>query len=348
MTELVLQRTALTAHQLCRGLGVSYRSFDRWRQRQREGRPLLLAPGPRKLGPLPLDAFLEDFHTLVPRARRTRGTGAFYQRWRAHVARHPLQQAINDHRREHGRSLRRRWQAIRWLRPNLAWAIDATEYPKDPAGHRLVHVVVQDLATAFQFEPLVALNLYGHDAAGLLEQLCRRHGAPLFLKRDNGGVFNTPEVNGLLAGLGVIPLNSPVHCARYNGAIEHGIGELKADLHDCLNTPKRWDLESGLAFARFLVHKHNYQPRRRLEGQSAAQAYYQRPRLRWTQRERHDIFAWIGARAKRIVRAMEDPGQLDVRRAWRRSVESWLRRQGLIELSINQQPVTPFSPENGP
>jgi hypothetical protein len=49
-----------------------------------------------------------------------------------------------------------------------------------------------------------------------------------------------------------------------------------------------------------------------------------------------------------MLGAMDDPNQLDVRRAWRRSVESWLRRQGLIKVSINQPPVTQFFPENGP
>ena len=64
-------------------------------------------------------------------------------------------------------------------------------------------------------------------------------------------------------------------------------------------------------------------------------------------RKGHNIFAWIGTRTKRMLRAMDHSNQLDVRRAWRRSVEAWTRRQGLIEVSINQQPVTPFSRKCG-
>ena len=71
-------------------------------------------------------------------------------------------------------------------------------------------------------------------------------------------------------------------------------------------------------------------------------------RLRWNRRERRDIFVWIGTRTKRMLHAMDHPGQRDLRPSWRRAAESWLRRQGLIEVSINQQPVTPISPENGP
>jgi hypothetical protein len=44
-----------------------------------------------------------------------------------------------------------------------------------------------------------------------------------------------------------------------------------------------------------------------------------------------------------ILRAMDHPKQRDPHRARRRAVEYWLRCQGLIEVSINQQPVTPLS-----
>jgi hypothetical protein len=42
---------------------------------------------------------------------------------------------------------------------------------------------------------------------------------------------------------------------------------------------------------------------------------------------------------------MDRPNQRDLSRARRRTVESWLHCQGLIEVSINQQPVTLFSPK---
>jgi len=38
---------------------------------------------------------------------------------------------------------------------------------------------------------------------------------------------------------------------------------------------------------------------------------------------------------KRTVGAMDAPCHRDVNRAWRHAAESWLRRQGLIEVSIN-------------
>lgn len=77
----------------------------------------------------------------------------------------------------------------------------------------------------------------------------------MFLKRDNGGVFNPPEVDAFLAQFAVNPLNSPTRYPRYHGAIEHGIGELKHDLHGCLprptpSGPSAIEFSRGLAPAR--------------------------------------------------------------------------------------------------
>jgi hypothetical protein len=53
---------------------------------------------------------------------------------------------------------------------------------------------------------------------------------------------------------------------------------------------------------------------------------------------------WLGTRAKRILGAVDHPNHHD-HHAWRRAAESWVCRQGLIEVSIKRQPVTPFSPQ---
>ena len=53
---------------------------------------------------------------------------------------------------------------------------------------------------------------FWHQHPGVhLAKLFRRHGAPLFLKRDNGSPLNHAAVNAVLAEFGVIPLNSPAH-----------------------------------------------------------------------------------------------------------------------------------------
>jgi hypothetical protein len=342
MSQSVLEQTFLTPQVLCRGLELPYRSYCRWTRRQQQGLPLLLPSGPPKLGPLPMDALLEDLDRLVPRAKRTRGTGSLCQHWQPFIGRRPLQTVVHQRRRQTLRARRRKLRRIRWLHPDVAWAIDATQCSPDSHGHALDYVIVQDLATTYQFDPLLAMNLRASAAAQYLEELFRQHPPPLFLKRDNGSVFNTPEVDALLNRCGVIPLNSPARYPRYNGAIEHGIGELKRDLRaTCRNDglPVPGD---AAWFLRWFIQRHNSRRRRLLAGQSALEAHTLRCRPHWTLRQRHAIFAWIGARAKRILRAVDHPNQHDRRRAWRRSVESWLRCQRLIEVANNQQPVTPF------
>jgi len=76
-----------------------------------------------------------------------------------------------------------------------------------------------------------------------LEKLFRRHGPPLFLKRDNGSPLNAAEVDAVLADYGVIPLNSPAYYPRYNGAMEKSIRDFKAALAKrqpkAANVPRR-------------------------------------------------------------------------------------------------------------
>jgi hypothetical protein len=46
-------------------------------------------------------------------------------------------------------------------------------------------------------------------------------GGLLFIKRDNGSNLNSCAVNEILENWYVIPLNSPVRCPQYNGAVEN-------------------------------------------------------------------------------------------------------------------------------
>jgi hypothetical protein len=75
---------------------------------------------------------------------------------------------------------------------------------------------------------LACHQLAGGSIAAHLEKLFREHGAPLFLKRDNGSPFNCHEVDAVLARFGVLPLNNPPYYPRYNGAEEKGIRDFKA------------------------------------------------------------------------------------------------------------------------
>ena len=129
---------------------------------------------------------------------------------------------VQDYRRDQLHAMKH----IYWLWSGLAWSCDATEYGE--AGWQIIPV--QDLASRYRFRPLVSDRLDGRQIAAHLESLFRQHGAPLFLKRDNGSPFNNQHVDAVMARFGVLPLNNPPHFPRYNGAQEKSIRDLKAAL----------------------------------------------------------------------------------------------------------------------
>jgi hypothetical protein len=202
-------------------------------------------------------------------------------------------------------------------------------------------VAVQDLASRYRFEPLFARALFGGEIAGHLHQLFHRHGAPLFLKRDNGSNLNCSEVNDVLAAHGVIPLNSPAYYPRYNGAIENSIGQFKKHLLPCLVTPPSWDLDTLRPLGRALVVELNARRRPSLAGQTPA-AVFHAGGPAWTKRFRQDTFQWIETRWRATVAHMEQPHRRQIATVWRTEAVAWLRCQALIRCSPNPHHVTPF------
>jgi transposase InsO family protein len=237
---------------------------------------------------------------------------------------------------------------INWSQPNLAWAIDATEYGRDRSGRRLLLVNTIDLASRFTFPPLVSLEPDGEQVAGHLRTLFARHGLPLLLKRDNGGVFNHHAVDQLLAEHAVIPLNSPAYYPRYNGAIEKAIRELKGSLHHCLPQPPAcWEPDAIARFAEAAAHLRNCTPRRCLRGLTAAQAYHHAPRSRFTKAGRHVTFLWIKRRCAVILGSIVHPTRRDSTSAWRLAIQLHLQHHKLITIHVNKSihinhPVSPL------
>lgn len=129
----------------------------------------------------------------------------------------------------------RRWNVktmhrMCWHKPGWVWTMDcsdpdaALETPyrklfgvRDLAGSDTLAWRPVERAKAATLEPI-------------LEGLFARYGAPLVMKSDNGSEFQA-EVAGCLDRHGVIPLYSPPHYPRYNGACEAGIGNLKVRTH---------------------------------------------------------------------------------------------------------------------
>jgi transposase InsO family protein len=327
-------KTGLPWRQLCDA--VPYANVMRWRQRQQRGLPLWQRPGPKKSVPLNWTEFYPLLRQMEHGRVRTRGTGKLYQQFAKSISRRELAGLVQDYRQDQLASMKR----IQWLWAGLAWSCDATEY--GPDGTQIIPV--QDLASRYRFAPLVLNQLDGRQIARHLESLFRRHGPPLFLKRDNGSPFNHEEVDAVLARFGVLPLNNPPHFPRYNGAQEKGIRDLKAAL-DLRLKPVSKGPQAFVLAVEVTTHDLNHRSRRCLKGRTACAVFHDdAKRLRWTLRQRKQIFRLLLQRFGAMIEKTVNGHQPSPATLWRITVESWLRCQGLIVVRQNQN-VSPTFPK---
>lgn len=323
------RESRLSWRQLCDR--VPYASLMRWRQRQQKGLPLWQCPGPKKSAPLDWSEFYPLLRQLRHGRVRTQGAGELYERFAQFLSRRQLGALVQDYRQDQLASMKR----IHWLWAGLAWSCDATEYGED--GGQIIPV--QDLASRYRFRPLTTDRLNGGRIAAHLESLFRQHGAPLFLKRDNGSPFNHQQVDEVMARFGVLPLNNPPHFPRYNGAMEKSIRDFKSAL-----TLRQLAASADFALAAEVVaHELNHRSRRCLKGRTACAVFHDdAQRLRWTKRQRQTIFRLLLQRFGDMIGKTANGHHPSPATLWRVTVESWLRCQGLIVVRQNQNVSTTF------
>jgi len=336
MIQELQNSTGVSAREVSAALKLNYRRLLRWRQRTSAGAPVLVSPGPKKSGPLPLAQVQAEIAALRHGRKRTHGTTELQARHRGAISRRELGRLVAAERGRRNIERRQVCKHVIWHAPNVAWAIDATERGRDRRGRKFYVHAVQDLCTRYRFAPLAALESKGTAVAAHLKKLFRRHGPPLFLKRDNGSPLNDGAVNAVLAAYGVIPLNSPARYPRYNGAIEKGIREIKIALGECLVRPTLWQPSAVAPYILAVQHALNCRPRRSLHGHTACEAYHHQSHARFKKRERLAIFEWIRIHAIDRINQLEKINHRNVLAAWRLAAETWLRCQGLITVSINQ------------
>ncbi|SRR5579883_69646 len=326
------QATGLPWVKLCDE--IPYSSLMRWRKRQRESLPLWQCPGPKKTEPLNTAEFYPLLRQLQHGRVRTHGTGKLYQQFASALSRRELAGLVQDYRQDQVASMKR----IHWLWAGLVWACDATEYGDD--GSLIIPFL--DLCSRYRFEPLVTHKLDGRQIALHLEKLFRSHDPPLFLKRDNGSPFNHQAVDEVLARFGVLPLNNPPYFARYNGAKEKSIRDLKAALDQRL-VPASRNTALLTLLVETVAHQLNHQPRRCLKGRTACAVFHDSAqRLRWTKRQRKEIFRLLLQRFGAMLEKTANGHHPSPATLWRVTVESWLRCQGLIVVRQNKNVSTTF------
>jgi hypothetical protein len=326
---------------------VAPSTLRRWQSRHRRGQPIFSPPGPKKLGNIPASELRRQLRDLRHGTKRSHGAGAIHATFSQSLSRREADDLVARLRERDNRKRRRELLHVTWQQPNLCWAIDATwlrSHPEDPGVHA---VLARDLASHFHFEPLLLKAENAHANLQWLMGLIDRYGPPMVLKRDNGSPFNTPEIDDLLAARGILPLNSPVCQPSYNGAIEHGIGSFKRELETLIDPGKPIDLQMALPqLVRAVTHLRNARPRRSLRRISPATAYHQHAHYAPTRVERYQIFEWILGHAQAKLETTWETSDHYARAAtWRRSVETWLRCQGLISVTRNPKPSPHFEPQ---
>jgi hypothetical protein len=320
---------------ICDAVRLPYPSLVRWRMRRDKDAPLVRQPGPPKVRPPDFGRLNQDIAQLSHGQDRTQGTGAVYGRHASNVSRRDLQRMValarNDINAAHRQNMRR----LRWNVPNVAWAMDPCEYQQHDAVKVYMNHM-QDLASRYKFQPIAGDVPCGEEIAGHLAATFKRFGAPLFLKRDNGGNLNHTAVNDVLAEHFVLPVNSPVHYPPYNGAIEEAQAELKNGLAAKLAYKPGCPREHLEAYAGVVEHDLNHQPRPCLNGRNSCQTYFSGRRT-FTRWERRDAYEWI-ANAQKDMLCCEG---MQPQAAWRIAVEAWLQMKGFITVSVNGK-VSPY------
>jgi len=332
----VKRTSRLSWRALCEGL--PYASVMRWRQRQRQGLPVWQCPGPKKS----LAPDWAEFYRLLSGLHhgrvRTQGTGELYAHCARCLSRRQLGALVQDYRRDQLDSMKH----IQWLHPGLVWSCDATQYGDD--DHQII--LVQDLAARYRFQPLALDRLDGRLIAAHLASLFRKHGAPLFFKRDNGSPFNNQHVDEVLASFGVLALNSPPYFPRYNGGIEKSIRDFKSAMSQrpqpVTSVPTDFTLTVEIT-----AHDLNHLKRRCLKGRTACAVFHDdAKRLRWTKRQRLPIFRLLLQQFGAMLGKTTDRNHPSPATLWRVTVESWLRCQGLITVRKQQKNVSTTFPKS--
>jgi hypothetical protein len=319
------KRSGLSRRALCAEL--PYSSVLRWSGRLRRGEPPLHKPGPKKCRPLDWKTLLPNIQKLDHGRQRTQGTGALWTQYQEQLSRRQFQILVKEERAQCLAAMPR----ILWHRPGLVWAVDATQY----ASHKLI--ALHDLASRYRFTPLVSSIEDGQQIAAFLDKHFRQHGAPLFLKRDNGSPFNNQHVDAVLAEHIVLPLNNPPHFPQYNGAMEKSIGDLKRRLSERLVAPAEDQL--FVVTLEATTHELNHRRRRCLNGRTACEVYHDSHlRLKFNRRSRVEVLRLLSRQYLETIQTMAHRNHRSLATAWRGIVESWLRRQALITVGHQPKP----------
>lgn len=153
--------------------------------------------------------------------------------------------------------------------PNVTWAYDFV-HDVCANGDKLKCLVVVDECTRKCLAILVARRIHAGDVVRLLARLVRVHGAPQFLRSDNGPEFIAEVVQEWLRGTGIETAYIEPGKPWQNGVAESFIGRLR---DECLNA--EWFAnrrEAAVVIERWRRHYNESRPHSSLGYRTPAEA----------------------------------------------------------------------------
>jgi hypothetical protein len=328
---------------ICESCGVPTSTSLRWIGRKRKGKSVIMVPGPKKKDTVDLAMLGKQIRALDHGPKRTRGSGGLYVHVKSKISRREFQAYVTEARREENRRRRAAYKHVSWNFPGVAWAIDDTELGRDLHSGRKVYLnTVFDPSARYTMESLIGYQATGPRIARHLRKLFKRYGPPLILKRDNGPNLNHEAVNAVLWEYMVIPLNSPPYFPRYNGGIERGQREIKGALYGDLGD-RRCAMGILVERTEGAIYVVNHTPRAVLSGARPCELFHLPRERTFTERERHAIIASMADIAEVIYRDLDDQTTRGRETAQRLSVETWLKKEGLISVRQGNR-VSPVFP----
>jgi hypothetical protein len=336
-------RTKMPYKMICEALQLPVGSFNRWRRRVRENLVLIKRPGPKKVEPFDCSVLDAEIQSLDHGRKRSAGTTELYHRHHFELSRRELGQMVERVRQDLLADHRRHLRRIEWVTPGVVWAMDGTQYDMDLTG-KIYLCNMQDLGSRYKFLPLAGGYPVGEQIAEHLSESIDRYGAPLMLKRDNEGIMNHLAVNEVLREFFILPLNSPMDYAPYNGAIEESQRELKECLQEKLALAMSNPKDHIVAYAESAVSDLNHRIRPCLNDRTSCQVFFEGGiKPKFNRRQRREVYDSIIEKAERILSAMKQSGQAITESAWRIAVESWLRSRGHIRPQLKTKVSPNFS-----
>lgn len=227
-------------------------------------------------------------------------------------------------------------EQINWCEPRLVWGMDIAEYEFDGFVFNALQVI--DLGSRIKFEPSLKIGAFtAAEAAKHLESLMQKHGAPLFLKRDNGGNLCGNPVEQILKIFAVLPLNSPPGYPQYNGAVEKAQGDLKRRTRTILTLDRLTDMAKGLLL--YAINESNTTPSLALNGATPLEVW-NRPFRKFDKFEREKIYKEIAGRALRSLNGSGYSMAQEVFQcAWRWAARTYMEEHGILALCRHGQGI---------